>query len=200
MRVCGTYEEKTRQWKQPQSSKEADMKNFIPHWGKTVRGLMAIVTVCMFVGLASLPAWGQSPHYLTATASFSSTDACYSVKIKEAGLGNSGFSSLEYTLSCTVSFTTVCVTKKGNVVQGQPKSGEGTASTTTTLAVRNGQTNGTITLCPAAFDLPDPGCTGNQEELIIAADYSSCTLADGLGTTSPSLANLGGDNLSVPVP
>jgi hypothetical protein len=36
--------------------------------------------------------------------------------------------------------------------------------------------------------------------VIIAAQYSSCTLSDGLGTESPPLEGLGGSNLSVPVP
>jgi hypothetical protein len=165
-----------------------------------MRRAITIVTVCMFVGLASIPAWGDNPHYLKADASFDSNTACYSVAIKEAGLGNSGLSELTYTLTCSANFTTVCQNKGGNNVQGQPKSGSGSATSTTTLDIRNGQTNGTITVCPAAFDLPDPGCTGSQKELIIAALYSGCTLADSLGTDSPDLADLGGSNLSVPAP
>ncbi len=129
------------------------------------RRILSIVTVCMFVGLASIPAWGDSPHYLKANTSFSSQTACYSVAIKEAGLGNSGLSSLTYTLTC-----------------------------------RNGQTTGTISLCPASFTLPDPGCTGSQKLVITAAAYSNCSVDDSLGTASPSLDNLGGSNLSVPVP
>src|SRR6266446_5122288 len=106
------------------------------------RRILSIVTVCMFVGLASIPAWGDSPHYLKANTSFSSQTACYSVAIKEAGLGNSGLSSLTYTLTCDAAFTTVCVNKGGNQVQGQPKSGTGTASAQTRLDIRNGQTTG----------------------------------------------------------
>jgi hypothetical protein len=201
MRVCGTYEEKTRQKKQPQTSKETDMKNFIPHWGKTVRGLMAIVTVCMFVGLASIPAWADSPHYLRAAVSLDSDTACYSVTIKEAGLGNSGFSELTYSLTCDAQFTVACVTgnKKKHVVQGQPKSGETELTGQTTLPITNGQTNGTISLCPAAEDLPDPGCTGNQIEVILAASYSNCELDDSLGTASPTLGNRSAGSLFVVV-
>lgn len=161
---------------------------------------ITIVMVCMFVGLVSIPAWGDNPHYLKADESFSSQTACYSVAIKEAGLGNSGLSELTYTLTCTADFTTVCQNKGGNNVQGQPKSGSGTATTAVTLDIRNGQTNGTVSLCPGSFSLPDPGCTGSQKELIIAASYSSCSLTDGLGTPSPNLSNDGGSNLSVPVP
>jgi hypothetical protein len=145
-------------------------------------------------------ALADSPHYLRADAIFTPNDACYSVSLKEAGLGNSGFSELTYTLTCDAAFTTVCVNRGNNQVQGVPKNGVGTASTSTILPIRNGQTNGTITLCPASFELPHPGCTGNQVELITAASYSECNLADGLGTASPNLPDLSGANLSVPVP
>jgi hypothetical protein len=163
-----------------------------------MRRAITIVTLCMLVGLVSTPSWGDSPHYLKAVASFSTSTACYSVDLKEAGLGNSGLSSLTYTLTCDASFTIGCVNKGGNTVQGQPKSGESIASSQTTLNIRNGQTNGTVTLCPAAFNLPDPGCTGSQEEVIFAASYTDCSLADSLGTTSPTLADLGGSNLFIP--
>jgi hypothetical protein len=163
-----------------------------------MRRAITIVAVCMFVGLASIPAWADSPHYLKAVASFSTSTACYSVDLKEAGLGNSGLSSLTYTLTCDASFTIGCVNKGGHTVQGQPKSGESIASSETTLPIRNGQTNGTVSLCPAAFNLPDPGCTGSQEEVILAASYENCKLDDGLGTASPSLAELGGSGLFIP--
>jgi len=162
-----------------------------------MRRAITIVTVCMFVGLASIPAWGDSPHYLKAVESFSSSTACYSVDIKEAGLGNSGVSSIQYALTCEANFESVCVTKSGkNFVQGQPKSGSDSATAFTTLAIRNGQTNGTITLCPGSFTLPDPGCTGSQRLFIIHADYSGCSLSDGaLGTPSPldATETFGGD-------
>ena len=165
-----------------------------------MRRLVTIVTLCMAV-LASIPAWGDSPKYHSADPNFDPATACYSVKLVETGLGNSGFSSLTYTLSCSASFTATCVTKNGkNFVQGTPKSGSGQASTQTTLDVRNGQTRGTVTLCPASFTLPDPGCSGSQKLYIISAHYSNCTLDDSLGTASPPLSDLGGDNLFILVP
>src|SRR6266545_1523435 len=104
-----------------------------------MRRAITTVAVCMVVGLASIPAWGDNPHYL----------------------------------SCSATFTVGCFTRKGNQVQGVPKSGSGEATSSTTLDVRNGQTTGTISLCPAAFDLPDPGCTGSQEQRTLSASYSS---------------------------
>ena len=161
-----------------------------------MRRIAAITVMWVFVlGSMPGPAWGNSPHYLKATASFNPNTAEYSVTIKEAGLGTA--SSVTYTLSVTASFTVVCVTKSGHQVQGQPKSGSGSATTSTTLAVHHGQTSGTITIGPAAFALPDPGCTGSQQLEITEAQYSNVSLSDGLATPSPSFPDLGGTGLSV---
>jgi len=87
---------------------------------------LTMLTICL-LALASLVAVivrADSPKYHSATASFDPKTACYSVKLNETGLGNSGFSSITYDLSCTASFTTVCVNKGGNTVSGQPKSGQ----------------------------------------------------------------------------
>lgn len=158
---------------------------------------MRVILATLLVLIAPALALADNPHYLQADASFSTQDACYSVKLKEAGLGNSGFSSLTYTLSCTASYTVTCFNRGGNQVQGVPKNGTSAVSSQTVLQIRNGQTNGTVDLCPSEVDLPDPGCTGNQQEVILAASYSACTLADSLGTPSPSLPNLGGTNLFI---
>jgi hypothetical protein len=148
--------------------------------------------------LLAVPALADSPHYLRAEASLDS-EACYSVRLKEAGLGNSGFSEIQYDLTCNGSFTVACFNRGGNQVQGQPKNGTGTATESTILQIRNGQTNGTVMLCPAAFELPDPGCTGNQREILLAASYAQCSLDDNLGTASPALPNLSGTGLFIPL-
>jgi hypothetical protein len=146
-------------------------------------------------------AFGQNAHYISLSESIDHTTGCYEVKLKEAGLGNSGFSSVTYALSAEATFTSVCVTKTGNQVQGQPKSGTGAATSFTTLTIRNGSTTGTVSLCPAAFTLPDPGCTGNQQLEIISACYSNVTLNDQLPANITagvqSLPTLCDTNLSI---
>lgn len=155
-----------------------------------MRRAITIVAVFLIVGLVSIPAWADSPHYLKADATID-TNFCYNVAIKEAGLGNSGLTTVTYDLTCDATFTVGCFTKHGNQIQGQPKSGSGEATSEQTLNIRNGQTTGTISLCPDAFQsLPDPGCTGSQVEKTITASYTNCSLADGLGTASPTLQNL----------
>src|SRR5438128_11490544 len=118
---------------------------------------LTMLTICL-LALASLmatTAWAQNGHYITLSPSFDTNTACYNVALKEAGLGNSGISSVTYSLSADATFTAVCVNKGGNTVQGQPKSGPGQATSFVTLSVRNGSTIGTVILFPAAFNLPD---------------------------------------------
>lgn len=156
------------------------------------------MSLLLVVGVMPIPAWADSPHYIELSASFDPSTADYTVSLKEAGLGTA--TSVTYTLSANATFTVVCVNKGGNEVQGQPKSGSGSATTTTTLAVHHGQTTGTITIGPAAFSLPDPGCTDSQRLEITAAQYIHVVLSDGLGSAGAgdqSLPSLGGSNLSV---
>jgi hypothetical protein len=160
---------------------------------------MKKLLIALLVVLAPVVVSADSPHYLRADASLSTQDACYDVSLKEAGLGNSGFSSLTYTLSCTTSYSLQCFNHGGNQPQGVPKSGTSPSSAQTTLPIRNGQTNGTVSLCPSDVTLPDPGCTGNQIAVLVAASYAQCSLADSLGTPSPGLPNLSASNLSIVV-
>jgi hypothetical protein len=156
-----------------------------------MRRLFFAVTILVTVGMlfTAAPAWADNPSYKFANASIDSS-FCYDVSLRETGLGNSGFSSITYDLTCTATFTAQCFTKNGNPVQGTTKTGSGTATSQTTISIRNGNTAGTVSLCPAQFSLGLPGCTGGQTLRITSASYSDCSLSDGLGTPSPSLPNL----------
>jgi hypothetical protein len=154
------------------------------------RVLFAVTCLAtMSVLFTAAPALAQNPHYQFANASVDN-NFCYNVSLREVGLGNSGFQSLTYNLTCDATFTAQCFTRNGNPVSGTTKTGSGTATQSTVLPIRNGNTNGTVSLCPAAFSLGFPGCTGNQVQRITSASYSNCTLSDGLGTPSPGLPNL----------
>jgi len=145
-----------------------------------------MLTICLLAvaSFMAMPAWAQNAHYITLSGGINTSNACYDVKLKEAGLGNSGVSSVSYLLTADASFTAGCYTKSGNLVNGSPKSGSGSAQSTTTIQVRNGSTSGTVSICPAAFTLPDPGCTGSQDLRITAASYSNISLDDQLGSIS----------------
>jgi hypothetical protein len=156
-----------------------------------MRRVLFTVTCLATMGMlfTAAPAWADNPNYKFANASIDS-NLCYDVSLRETGLGNSGFSSLTYSLTCDATFTAQCFTKKGNPVEGTTKTGSGSATSQTTLPIRNGNTSGTVSLCPASFSLGLPGCTGGQELRITSASYSNCSLSDSLGTPSPSLPNL----------
>lgn len=162
--------------------------------------LIRFVISALAMALADA-ALGQNAHYLKLGASIDQNTGCYEVNVKEAGLGNSGVSSVTYALSADATFTAVCVNKGGNQVGGQPKSGSGAATSFTTLTIRNGSTSGIVSLCPAAFSLPNPGCTGGQQLEIIAASYTNVTCDDQLPADvtagAQNLPSLSTSNLSV---
>jgi len=136
----------------------------------------ALLTALMCAGGM---AWAESPHYIKLDESINTSTFCYVVDLKEAGLGTA--TSITYTLNVTTAcFVAGCANKNGKLVQGTPKSGTSSAASQTTLPVRNGQTTGTISLCPEAFNLPDPGCTGSQVLKILGATYTGVSLNDGI--------------------
>jgi hypothetical protein len=149
-----------------------------------------VKNVALFSALISAGgmAWADNPHYIKLATSING-DLCYQVDLKEAGLGTA--TSITYNLSANACIAAACETKKGHVVQGVPKSGESSATQPTTLPVRNGQTTGSISLCPTNFDLPDPGCTGSQELVIVGVQYSNVVLSDGFSNTSLPSGGIG---------
>jgi hypothetical protein len=154
-----------------------------------------IVVACMFLATSL---WAVSPKYQFATSSLDTSNACYDVSFFETGLGGAGFTSDVYTLSCSsISYTVGCVNKGGNTVSGQPKSGTTSASVSGTFAISSGNTKGSLSLCPTAVTLPDPGCTGSQREVILAASYSGCTLSENDFGSSTLTADQSNNNLFV---
>jgi hypothetical protein len=163
--------------------------------------LVTIVGIMLGASIAR----AQNGHYITLSSSIDTNTACYDVTLKEAGLGNSGFSSVTYDLTADATFTAVCVNNGGNKVQGVPKTGSGSASSLTTCTIRNGSTNCIVSLCPTAFPLNTfPGCTDSQKIEITAASYNNVVLNDGLPSDvtagAQGLPTLSASNLSVIVP
>jgi hypothetical protein len=144
---------------------------------------LRVKSIALFSALVSAGgvAWADNPHYIKLVNSING-DLCYVVSLKEAGLGTA--TSITYNLSADACIAAACLTKKGHVVQGVPKSGESSATQPTTLPVRNGQTTGSILLCPISFNLPDPGCTGSQELEVVAVQYTNVVLSDGFSNTA----------------
>jgi hypothetical protein len=157
------------------------------------RATTSIVTAGVVI-LMAISVRGDSPHYLRLSPSIDSQTFCYSAALKEAGLGTA--ESVTYTLTANATFTAQCFTRSGNPVEGTTKSGSGTATSFTTIQVHHGQTTGTVSLCPAAFNIAFPGCTGNQVQVLTGASYANVVLSDGLGGAGAGDQNL--PSLSVP--
>ena len=123
--------------------------------------------------------WAVSPTYHFANSSLDPSTACYNVNFFESGLGGAGFTSDNYTITCTaINYSVGCLNHGGNKVQGTPKSGTTSGSASTPVPITNGNTRDTVSLCPANVTLPNPGCTGSQQEVILAASYSGCKLSE----------------------
>jgi hypothetical protein len=153
---------------------------------------LSILTCTMIaLGFMATTVRAQSPHFVgTPTFSFDNTTGNLCVHFKEAGLG--GFSTIQYTLTATTSFTFQCFTKSGNNPEGEPNStSPSTASTTVTLPVgHNGQISGDVCLGPCAGG----SCTGAGLVLkLIAASYTgTIQLCDQLGNCVTASDTFGG--------
>ena len=136
--------------------------------------LIAIATAVAAVVALPATAVAASPHYVkgpTATVE----DNSLVVTWKAAGLGNTA-TTVDFTLTGTVTTTSQCFTRSGNPVQGVPKSETINVNATGTFPVRNGQTTGSFTISP----LSTLTCTGNQQVRILSASFNLTLTGDGL--------------------
>jgi hypothetical protein len=139
-----------------------------------LRTLLAAAAVTAIAGVA----YGDSPHFLSATSSVGGDDGLnYLATFKEAGLGTT-ITDAQYSLSLTMTVEYQCFNHGGNIPQGQPFTvgpvkGGGTGS----FPVRNGSAHGTI-------DAEEPGipagtkCTGNGKFCAVGYSYTGAVLTD----------------------
>jgi hypothetical protein len=133
-----------------------------------------LATFVVAGGALSSPALADSPHYVqgpTATVSGNSL----TVSWKAAGLGNT-VTSVDFTLTGTITTTSQCFTKSGNPVNGVPKTETIDVNATGTFPVRNGQTTGSLTVSP----ISTLQCTGNQHVVILDASFDLTLTGDDL--------------------
>jgi len=136
--------------------------------------LFVLAAVFATAALAVPAALAASPHYVkgpTATVQ----DNSLVVSWKAAGLGNTA-TSVDFTLTGTVTVSSQCYTKSGNPVQGVPKQETIDVNAEGTFDVRNGQTTGSFTITP----LSTLTCTGNQEVRILSVSYDLFLNGDSL--------------------
>ena len=137
-----------------------------------------------------------------ADASIDPTTSDLSVKFKETGLGNLGFSNVDITVTANASVTCQCVNKGGQCPQAANKS---TVSAPVTgggsFPVRNGNTSGTISVSPPACTQPKPSCTPQQTLEVEDVSYTNIQIADltiGDGPISTTPASLSASAIVCP--
>ena len=147
---------------------------------------IAFVLISVFASvcaglLSATSAFADSPHFLFADNSISSSTGALNTMFKEAGLGT-GTTSVGITLTADATATYQCYNKAGNKPQGVPKTfGPSGVSGSADFPVRNGQTTGTLVagpLGPGSFS-----CPSGQLLFLDAVSYSNTQVTDAFGTT-----------------
>ncbi|WP_431679281.1 hypothetical protein [Kitasatospora sp. KL5] len=147
---------------------------------RRIATVLAAATFGIALGVA--PAFADSPHFLFANNSVSSTTGALTTAFKDAGLGT-GTSSVQISLTVdNASAVYQCFNNGGN----HPKAGNKTTvsqslNTTGTFPVRNGQTTGSLTVGP-----PGPGsfsCPNGQTLYLQSVTYTGTNVSDATGNT-----------------
>jgi hypothetical protein len=162
-----------------------------------MRRVAIFASMVVAAAALSVPAaLADSPHFLSANATVSSSTGALTVSFKDAGLGT-GTTSIRISLSVTKATATYqCFNNGGN----HPKAGNKetvshSLNTSGTFPVRNGQTTGSLTVGP-----PDPGgftCPSGQTLFLVGTvSYSGITVSDATGnslgaTPDPASADVG---------
>jgi hypothetical protein len=138
-----------------------------------------VLSFSILVAMATA-AFADSPHFLFANSSISSSSGALNVSFKEAGLGTT-VTTEQVTLTVD-SATAVyqCFNNGGNHPKAGNKETVQTSLTTTgTFPVRNGQTTGTISAGP-----PNQGdftCPSGQSLFLQEVTYSGITVTGAAG-------------------
>ncbi len=149
----------------------------------TMRRILFVLVSAVFgVLLAATSALADSPHFLFADNSVSSTTGALTTSFKDAGLGT-GTTSIAITLNVTTARAVYqCFNNGGNHPKAGNKETVGTSlSKTEPFAVRNGQTTGSISVGP-----PGPGsfsCPSGQSLFLQSVSYAGITVSDATGNS-----------------
>ncbi|HET7051268.1 MAG TPA: hypothetical protein VFI54_23580 [Solirubrobacteraceae bacterium] len=144
--------------------------------------LLTLISVFALAGFAfAATAAADSPHFLFANNSVSTTTGALTTSFKDAGLGT-GTTSIQITLTADGTAVYQCFNNGGN----HPKAGNketvsGPLSASGTFPVRNGQVTASLTVGP-----PPPGdfsCPSGQTLFLQSASYSNTFVSDATGNT-----------------
>jgi hypothetical protein len=158
-----------------------------------MRRVAAVIAALFGLSIAmATPAVADSPHFLFANSSISSSTGALNVSFKEVGLGNTATSE-EVTLTVDqASAVYQCFNNGGK----HPKAGNKetvsrSLTTPGTFDVRNGQTTGTLSAGPP--DQGDFACPAGQSLFLESVTYSGITVkgssGDSLGATPDPISS-----------
>lgn len=146
------------------------------------RAFVALAVGVFILALGSQAALADSPHFLFANNSVSSSTGALTTSFKDAGLGT-GTSSIQITL--TVDNATAvyqCFNNGGKHPKAGNKETVSTSlSTTGDFPVRNGQTTGSLTVGPPSQG--DFACPSGQSLFLQEVTYSGTNVSDATGNT-----------------
>jgi hypothetical protein len=142
-----------------------------------------LITSAAAAVATAAPALADSPHFLYADNSVSSTTGALTTSFKDAGLGT-GASSIEITVKVdTATAVYQCFNNGGN----HPKAGNketvsSSLATSGIFPVNHGQTTASLTVGP-----PGPGsfsCPSGQSLFLQSAAYSGTVVSDATGNSA----------------
>ena len=150
-----------------------------------------VLALALLVAMATA-AFADSPHFLFANSSVSSSTGALNVNFKEAGLGTT-VTTEQVTLTVTTATADYqCFNNGGNHPKAGNKETVSTSLTTTgAFPVRNGQTTGTISAGPPSQG--DFACPSGQSLFLQSVTYSGITVTgaagDSLGATPDPISS-----------
>jgi hypothetical protein len=150
------------------------------------RSAIVLVGALVVVALGAQASLADSPHFLSANSSISSSTGALTVSFKEVGLGTT-VATEQVTLSVDLATAVYqCWNNGGH----HPKAGNKetvseSLETTGSFPVRNGQTTGSISAGPPSQG--DFACPAGQTLFLMEVTYSGITVSgsagDSLGAT-----------------
>ena len=170
------------------------------HRRPSQRGYRSVaLAVFLAIGLTAGIALADSPHFLFANSSVSTTTGALSVSFKEVGLGNTATTEQVTLTVDTATAVYQCWNNGGHHPKAGNKETVSTSLTTTdTFDVRNGQTTGTISAGPPSQG--DFACPSGQTLFLESVTYSGITVTGSAGDSLGATPDPVGGTLSPHIP
>src|SRR6266516_2632690 len=146
------------------------------------RALVVLMVGVFTLALGSQAALADSPHFLFADNSVSTSTGALTTSFKDAGLGT-GTTSIQIMLSVdNATAVYQCFNNGGNHPKAGNKETVSTSLTTTGMfPVRNGSTTGSLTVGPPSQG--DFTCPSGQSLFLQSVTYSGTTVTDDTGNS-----------------